>query len=61
MDIRTDKNYEIIRDAYCMLEADLDYANLPRGVIGLILSAKDLLDEACRIYEFGDDETDAGN
>ena len=50
-----DKNYEILRDAYTALDFEFDAAKAPAEVVSLVLEAKDLLDDACRIYEDGDD------
>ena len=54
-DFITDKNYVILRDAYTALEFAFDAAKAPAGVLSLVLEAKDLLDDACRIYEDCDD------
>lgn len=57
-DFITDKNYVILRDAYTALDFEFDEATAPAKVVSLVLEAKDLLDDACRIYEDGDDADD---
>lgn len=61
MDIRTDRNYAALRAVWNVLDKKIDYDSAPPEVIDVILDAKDLLEEACRIYEFVEDETDTGN
>lgn len=46
-----DSNYNILRDAFTALEMEFDETRAPAKVIGLVYSAKDLLDDACREYE----------
>ena len=58
-DFITDKNYVILRDAYTALDFEFDAAKAPAEVVSLVLEAKDLLDDACRIYEDGDDTDDS--
>lgn len=58
-DFIADKNYVILRDAYTALDFEFDEAKAPAKVISLVLEAKDLLDDACRIYEDGDDTDDS--
>lgn len=57
-DFIADKNYEILRDAYTAIEFEFDEAKAPAKVVSLVLEVKDLLDDACRIYEDGDDADD---
>ena len=57
-DFIVDKNYVILRDAYIALDFEFDEATAPAEVVSLVLEAKDLLDDACRIYEDGDDADD---
>ena len=57
-DFIVDKNYVILRDAYTALDFEFDEATAPAEVVSLVLEAKDLLDDACRIYEDGDDADD---
>ena len=57
-DFIVDKNYVILRDAYIALDFEFDEATAPAEVVSLVLEAKDLLDDVCRIYEDGDDADD---
>ena len=58
MNLKTDRNYETLRLVWNALDKKINYASAPPEVIGLILDAKDLLEDACRIYEESDNETD---
>lgn len=53
-----DSNYQALRDAYTTLEVEFDEATAPAGVSSLVYQIKDMLDDACRIYEDGDDADD---
>ena len=61
MNLKTDRNYETLRLVWSTLDKKFDYNSAPTEVIGLILDAKDLLEDALRIYEENADETDAEN
>lgn len=52
-----DKNYVIIRDAYCALEVEFDEETAPPEVVGLIYYAKDILDDALAVYESAEADT----
>ena len=55
MNIKIDRNYEILRDAWSALDMEFEYESAPERVLDLVMEAKDLLNEACGIYEADDD------
>lgn len=58
MNLKTDRNYETLRLVWNALDKKIDYNSAPTEVIGLILDAKDLLEDALRIYKESDNEND---
>ena len=51
-----DYNYNILRDIYAKLEFEFDEETAPPEVYCLVDQIRDLLDDACAIYESGEDE-----